>query len=45
MIRRMTAADAGAVADIWLAANLDAHGTRYLRVITGGAAIAPCARP
>lgn len=26
MIRRMTAADAGAVADIWLAANLDAHG-------------------
>ena len=26
MIRLMTAADAGAVADIWLAANLDAHG-------------------
>ena len=26
MIRRMTAADAGAVADIWLEASLDAHG-------------------
>ncbi len=26
MTRRMTAAEAGAVADIWLAANLDAHG-------------------
>lgn len=26
MIRLMTAADVGAVADIWLEANLDAHG-------------------
>ena len=26
MIRRMTAAEAGAAADIWLAASLDAHG-------------------
>ena len=26
MVRLMAAADAGAVADIWLAANLDAHG-------------------
>ena len=26
MIRRLAAGDAGAAADIWLAANLDAHG-------------------